>query len=307
LKTTIEIKPSAYRKLSDEELVRRYLEMHEYQAYNVLFDRYSHLVYGMCYQHTHNGAEARKKTEELFIKLISDVKLFKSGNFKQWMLTYVPASETENTHPQNNTGLPKKLQSVKDLGLPEMNHLSEKERLCMQQFYEGKKSLAQIAKNTGMSLPVVKQLLYSAKEHMSTQMEATGSLAHVFDDSNCLSRRQMAAYVSTDIAAEERHAIEHHLNNCALCNGAVEGIQKSPIDAIIELDELNVRFLNDHFSVVYPQVHVSSFVADGSNVRMQNVRKIPTWVNVALGSLVAAVVIIAFCVEKYGLHISIGH
>ena len=48
MKTRYQGSAADYKKLSDEELVHRYVHRHEQVAMNFLFDRYGHLVLGVC-------------------------------------------------------------------------------------------------------------------------------------------------------------------------------------------------------------------------------------------------------------------
>ena len=71
-------------------------------------------------------------------------------------------------------------------------------------------------------------------------------LIHIFDNSACLTRKQLRDYISCKMIDEEAHATEVHLISCKLCSEAVEGYTKnnSVLEAMMELDS---DFLEPHF------------------------------------------------------------
>jgi FimV-like protein len=81
--------PADYKKLSDEELVFRYTDRHETVAISCLFERYAHLVLGLCLNYFKDDATAKKTTEEIFIRLSNELQRFKKGDFRYWLLTFV--------------------------------------------------------------------------------------------------------------------------------------------------------------------------------------------------------------------------
>jgi len=315
LKPHIHIKQADYRKLSDEELVRRYLELHEYNAYNVLFERFVPSVFGICLMmHIGNAPVARMKTEEIFIKMLQDLKQLKVGQFKSWLYNYAIEFITGKRNVIDElTGVSSAMAAYETpdplarlpsaIDYAQIN-LSPDEQLCIKMFYEGNKSLAQIARETGMSMPKLKELLHSAKEHMPGRLALSAQMAHIFDNSVCLTSRQVKEYISGAMVAEECHAVEHHLNNCPLCSMAVDGMQIDPKEALVQLDALNTRFLNDHFSITYPQMHLSSFVTDSRSGRGVKSKKIPLWVHILLGTLITMAIAILFYAEQHKLHIT---
>jgi hypothetical protein len=52
-------------------------------------------------------------------------------------------------------------------------------------------------------------------------------LSHIFDQSACLTVKQIKDYLNKSMTKEECHAAEHHMNNCGLCSTAVEGLSGS--------------------------------------------------------------------------------
>jgi hypothetical protein len=243
LKTSIKISPAAYRKLSDEELIRRYIELHEYQAYNALFERFSHIIYGIHLRHSGSGLMARHKTEEVFLNMLTDLKRMEDGQFRPWLYQYI--NRESNVIPDR---VPNEA--------------------------------------AGKDVPI-------SADHAHHNM---------FDESACITRKQAKAYAHGSLIAEERRAIEYHLHDCPLCMLSVEGFRfYSGGDAGGQMDQLTTDFLNDHFSIKYPQVHVSSFVADHSSANKKRT-KTPLLTHILLGIIIALVVLFIFYETKTKLY-----
>lgn len=94
-------------------------------------------------------------------------------------------------------------------------------------------------------------------------------LIHIFDNSACLTKRQLKGYVDGSMTNEESHAVEVHLNSCPFCNAAVEGLfaqKEGDLLAVDALNELNTDFLKDHFSLTNPQIHLNSIAPAAQQV-----------------------------------------
>lgn len=80
-------------------------------------------------------------------------------------------------------------------------------------------------------------------------------LKHIFEESACLTPRQVKGYVTGKMVHEEAHAVEVHLLSCPFCREAVEGIaeQKSP-GAVSAMEKLDAGFIAKHFGVTAEEV-----------------------------------------------------
>jgi len=87
-------------------------------------------------------------------------------------------------------------------------------------------------------------------------------LLHIFDESACLTRRQIKDYVNGSMTNEESHAVEVHLNACPLCSDAVEGMfEQQEGHAVEMISELDSSFLQDYLGRSNPRVHLNSVAA----------------------------------------------
>lgn len=83
-------------------------------------------------------------------------------------------------------------------------------------------------------------------------------LKHIFDESVCLSSRQLKDYVAGHMSNEECHAVEHHLNSCPLCSAAVDGMLLQPEKALETINQFNTDFLREHLGLKNPQPQANS-------------------------------------------------
>lgn len=76
-------------------------------------------------------------------------------------------------------------------------------------------------------------------------------LKHIFENSACLSPKQLRMYASGKMVHEEAHAAEMHLLSCPLCNDAVEGLmeENSP-EAFKQVEKQDASFLAQHIDLL---------------------------------------------------------
>ena len=115
-------------------------------------------------------------------------------------------------------------------------------------------------------------------------------LKHIFDDSVCLTRRQMKDYVNGTMTNEESYAVELHLNSCPFCDEAIEGLfEQKEGNAVEALADLDTEFLKDHFSLHHPHIHLNSLTSLQSAVatahyphKRKNTQ--PFWRNISIAA-----------------------
>lgn len=177
-----------YRKLSDEELVYRFVHRSERVAFDHLFERYGHLILGICMKYFDTNA-AKEKTEAFFLQLTDDMKKFPTeGNFKQWIYEHVnnlcikevrKEAVNPNLSPETNVLNINGLQVTEhDLQAMEttLQHLEPTERACIEAFYLQNKNYKQIAKEKGLTIAQTRQYIQAGLQTIKSKHEA---LKHV--------------------------------------------------------------------------------------------------------------------------------
>lgn len=91
-------------------------------------------------------------------------------------------------------------------------------------------------------------------------------LSHILDQSVCLTRRQVAAYLEGRMEPEELHAAQMHIASCPLCSLAMDGFEDAPKESLAALSTLNTDFLKEQFDKSLPQIHLNS-VAPAAVIR----------------------------------------
>ena len=120
-------------------------------------------------------------------------------------------------------------------------------------------------------------------------------LKYIFGKSACLSPKQMKQYTRGQMTNEECHAVEVHLNSCAFCNEAVEGLfEQQEGNAAEVAATLNTDFLKDHFSLHQPQVHLNSMAPAQPVMQAQPRRKKTVVQPLWRPSSIAAAVLLGF-------------
>lgn len=80
-------------------------------------------------------------------------------------------------------------------------------------------------------------------------------LKHIFEQSSCLTKKQLKEYVSGSMSPEEAHAVQQHLHSCPICSDAVDGLMAQPKAGVDVMNTLNADFLKQHLGTVNPQAH----------------------------------------------------
>jgi RNA polymerase sigma factor (sigma-70 family) len=179
-------------QFTDEELVHRYRNSHETSYIGELYQRYTHLVFGVCLKYLQNNTDAEDVTMQVFEKLITDLKKHHITSFKPW-LHVVVKNECMQKHRKNALEQ-KNLNSVKNskgelVENPEDAHLleakeaedkefvltylkegiealKEEQQECIELFYMKNCSYNEISRITGYTLNEVKSHIQNGKRNL---------------------------------------------------------------------------------------------------------------------------------------------
>lgn len=122
-------------------------------------------------------------------------------------------------------------------------------------------------------------------------------LRRIFDNSACLSRRQLKDYISGHMSREEKYAAEYHVNTCFLCSEALDGLGKK--GTVLIFEELDANFLEDHFSLINPQIHLNSIAPSIGAQPVTRVLKKKNAPPLLKPTSIVAALILAFAVLWY--------
>jgi len=178
---------SDYRKLSDEDVIHRYVHKNEHSAFNCLYERYAHLVLGVCFKYLRDGEAAKDATQQIFIKLLEDLKRFEIIRFKAWLLQVVRnycLMQLRQSLPVNNNTISigedmefedelhphgEREQLIQSLETA-LGTLNEEQRICVDLFYLQKMNYAAIAQRTGFTMMQVKSNIQNGKRNLKNKL-----------------------------------------------------------------------------------------------------------------------------------------
>lgn len=181
-----------YNNYSDNDLIDRFLETGDNQFIGVLYERYGHLVLGLCIKYLKNKDEAKDAVIQIFSNLINDLKKYKIQYFKSWL--YVYSKNFCLMELRKRQSLLKKELELREnahlvMDLSGLEHLQEKEsqillmeqaiellntdqKKCIELFYLKNKSYHEIVELTGYSQNDVKSYIQNGKRNLKIKMEA---------------------------------------------------------------------------------------------------------------------------------------
>ena len=186
---------SAYENLPDEELVHRYRNSFDSVYVGELYQRYTHLVYGVCLKHFKNEAQAKDAVMQIFEKLIADLKKHHVVSFKPWLHTVVKNHCMMQFRSDKNS-LKKQQEYKQEIGFDvenqlelhleatdekewmldhmheSINELRDEQKLCVELFYIQNKSYQEIAEITKFSLNEVKSYIQNGKRNLKNIITA---------------------------------------------------------------------------------------------------------------------------------------
>jgi RNA polymerase sigma-70 factor (ECF subfamily) len=181
--------------LTDEQLVARYASSHDNEIIGILYERYTHLLFTVCYNYLGNDADAEDTVMLVFEKLFVHLKKSEINNFKSWIYTitkneclmHLRHRKSGERIIEDNL---KKLES-EIMESVELNHLlsagdgehriryletaintlSSEQKQCIELFYLNEKSYREVEQITGFTYNEVKSHIQNGKRNLKQMME----------------------------------------------------------------------------------------------------------------------------------------
>lgn len=181
--------------LSDEQLVARYALTHDSEIIGILYERYTHLLFTVCYKYLGNDADAEDTVMLVFEKLFDLLKKSDIQNFRRWIYT-ITKNECLMHLRHKKTGnriIEENLKKLDDeiMESVELNHLitadegeyriryletainilSSEQKQCIELFYLNEKSYREVENITGYTYKEVKSHIQNGKRNLKQMME----------------------------------------------------------------------------------------------------------------------------------------
>ncbi len=177
------------KKLSefdDHQLVLEYKKSHDRKVFGVLFDRYSHLVFGVCMKYLKNPEESKDATLSIFEKIMEDLKRFDVQKFSYWIHTvarnyclmqlrsrkamvYIDDEEGPgekvlvDVNQETGSEVSEQMLSLLEEAI---RSLCEEQRTCIDLFYLKKYCYQDVSKISGFTMNEVKSHIQNGKRNL---------------------------------------------------------------------------------------------------------------------------------------------
>lgn len=181
--------------VEDEKLLVKYQHTEDPAIIGELFERYVHLVYGVCLKYLKNGEESKDMVMQVFEKLAEQLKSNEVKNFKSWLhvltkneclmllrsrkykdvkgnIEINPLEDMDlqfHLHPdeEEKVALENNLQCL-DLAIEE---LPTEQKECIKLFYLQQKCYKEIVELTGFELSKVKSYIQNGKRNLKIHLQ----------------------------------------------------------------------------------------------------------------------------------------
>jgi len=176
--------------LSDEELIASLSQQTYNETINEIFNRYSHILYGLCYKYLKNTEESKDAVQSIFEKIFTDIGNHSIRNLKSWLFVVAKnyclmhirkkQIETKELTAENSSSILLKLyeeevgqkieneeqeSQVNEL-LRCIDKLTSQQSICINLMYLDDKSYKEIAEITGFTLNEVKSYIQNGKRNL---------------------------------------------------------------------------------------------------------------------------------------------
>lgn len=175
-------------QLSDQELVSKYYSGGGNEFIGELFERYSHLVYGVCLKYLHERNDSQDAVLLIFENLFTDLRKTEIQNFKSWIYAVtkhrclmILRTKQRTIHREYEYILELGMNSENENNKDEvdytlhirdaMNGLKEEQQMCLDLFYIQGKSYTEIIQLTGFLYEQVKSHIQNGKRNLKAMLE----------------------------------------------------------------------------------------------------------------------------------------
>jgi RNA polymerase sigma-70 factor (ECF subfamily) len=187
-------KNSPAQSTPDSELLQLYRKDQNPEIIAVLFQRYTHLVYGVCLKYLEDPDDAKDAVMEIFEGLFGSLLKHDIQNFKSWLHSVtrnhclmilrkkMPHSLSLNDVAEKNREI--FMENEEDLHPDEvlerfkpeelemvLKTLSEAQKICIELVYLQDKSYQETCEITGFSMKEVKSHVQNGKRNLKIRLE----------------------------------------------------------------------------------------------------------------------------------------
>lgn len=177
-----------YQHTTDQQLLNSFYETGNTKLLGILLQRYTLLLLGVCMKYLKNEEAAKDAVQQIFLKVINELKRYKVNYFKSWLYMIAKnhclmqlRNKHYNTLPvEDNNFLvdeeqflaqhadKERILSVLESSVEELN---KEQKICIYLFYLQKKTYKAISEQTGYTIMQVKSFIQNGKRNLRMLVE----------------------------------------------------------------------------------------------------------------------------------------
>ena len=175
--------------MSDSTLIAQYKNTGSLDVLGALYNRYMHLVYGVCFNYLKEEEASKDAVMQIFEELVVKLKAHEVQNFKSWLqvltrnhcLMVIRKSSKNNTvsidevFVENGDFVHLDIEDTKEkqLNVMErcMDSLPEEQKISVDLFYLQEKCYKEVAEITGYEMVKVKSYIQNGKRNLKICIE----------------------------------------------------------------------------------------------------------------------------------------
>jgi len=184
------VKTDPYNHISDQELLDNFYMNHSNEWLGILLERYTLLLLGVCMKYLKNEEDARDSVQQVFLKVIQELKKYKVEYFKSWLymvaknhcLMKLRERQVKITSEVKEELVAVPAENIDMQGILENDHnlelmavalkeLNREQQQCVTLFYLQKKSYQEVSAATGFSMLQVKSYIQNGKRNLKILIE----------------------------------------------------------------------------------------------------------------------------------------
>jgi RNA polymerase sigma factor (sigma-70 family) len=180
---------SRIQEQDDAELIRRYKISADLDVLGELYNKYMHLVFGVCINYLKDEEASKDAVMQIFEELIQKLKVHEVQNFKSWLHVLTrnhclmairknSKNETvslEDTFVENTDFVHLDMDDTKESKLSVMEQCMEKlpqeQKVTVDLFYLQEKCYKEVADITGYDMLKVKSYIQNGKRNLKICIE----------------------------------------------------------------------------------------------------------------------------------------
>jgi RNA polymerase sigma factor (sigma-70 family) len=180
---------SRLQEQDDAGLIARYKNSGDLESLGILYNKYMHLVFGVCLNYLKDEEESRDAVMQIFEELVVKLKIHEVQNFKSWLhvlsrnhclmaLRKNSKHQTvslEETFVENSEFVHLDVDDAKETKLSIMEDcmktLPDEQRISVDLFYLQEKCYKEVADLTGFEMVKVKSYIQNGKRNLKICIE----------------------------------------------------------------------------------------------------------------------------------------